>query len=145
MVKKRKLHSVGFKAKVALAAVKELETVSQLAGRYGVHPSQIHQWKRQLVDGAEGLFGEVGRPRKSSEHEVTEVALFEQIGRLKMELEWLKKSGGGGVSSGEADGRRALVDWGHPELSIRRQCELLGLNRSTLYYSGARSRRRTCA
>ena len=75
MVKKRKLHSVGFKAKVALAAVKELETVSQLAGRYGVHPSQIHQWKRQLVDGAEGLFGEVGRPRKSSEQEVTEVAL----------------------------------------------------------------------
>jgi len=43
MVKRRKLHSVGFKAKVALAAVKELETVSQLAGRYGVHPSQIHQ------------------------------------------------------------------------------------------------------
>jgi acyl carrier protein len=52
MVKKRKPHSVGFKAKVALAAVKELETVSQLAGRYGVHPSQIHQWKRQLVDNA---------------------------------------------------------------------------------------------
>jgi putative transposase len=48
-----------------------------------------------------------------------------------------KKSGGGGVSPGEADGRRALVDWEHPELSIRRQCELLGLNRSTLYYSGA--------
>jgi transposase-like protein len=94
MVKKRKLHSVGFKAKVALAAVKELETVSQLAGRYGVHPSQIHQWKRQLVDGAEGLFGEVGRPRKSSEQEVTDVALFEQIGRLKMELEWLKKKVG---------------------------------------------------
>jgi transposase-like protein len=62
MVKKRNLHSVGFKAKVALAAVKELETVSQLAGRYGGHPSQTRQWKRQLVDGAEGLFGEVGRP-----------------------------------------------------------------------------------
>jgi putative transposase len=94
MVKKRKLHSVGFKAKVALAALKELETVSRLAGRYGVHPSQIHQWKRPLVDGAESLFGDVGRPRKSSEQEVTEVALFEQIGRLKMELEWLKKKVG---------------------------------------------------
>ena len=94
MVKKRKLHSAGFKAKVALAAVKEMETVSQLAGRHGVHPSQIHQWKRQLVDGAESVFGEVGRPRKSSEQEVSQAELFEQIGRLKMELEWLKKKVG---------------------------------------------------
>ena len=93
MVKKRKVHSCGFKAKVALAALKELETVSQLAGRYGVHPSQIHQWKRHLQDGAEGLFGEVGRPRKASE-EVSQVELFEQIGRLKMELEWVKKKVG---------------------------------------------------
>jgi transposase len=94
MVKKRKLHSCEFKAKVALAAVKELETVGQLAGRCGVHPSQIHQWKRQLVDGAESLFGEVGRPRKSSEEAVSQAELFEQIGRLKMELEWLKKKVG---------------------------------------------------
>ena len=94
MVKKRKLHSAGFKAKVALAAVKEMETVGQLASRHGIHPSQIHQWKRHLLDGAEGLFGEVGRPRKSSDQEVAEVALFEQIGRLKMELEWLKKKVG---------------------------------------------------
>jgi transposase len=93
MVRKRKVHSCGFKAKVALAALKELETVSQLAGRYGVHPSQIHQWKRQLQDGAESLFGEVGRPRKASE-EVSQVELFEQIGRLKMELEWVKKKVG---------------------------------------------------
>ena len=89
----RRNHTATFKAKVALAALKELETVSQLAGRYGVHPSQIHQWKRQLQDGAEGLFGEVGRPRKASE-EVSQVELFEQIGRLKMELEWVKKKVG---------------------------------------------------
>ena len=93
MVRKRKVHSCGFKAKVALAALKELETASQLAGRFGVHPSQIHQWKRQLQDGAESLFGEVGRPRKASE-EVSQAELFEQIGRLKMELEWVKKKVG---------------------------------------------------
>ena len=52
MVKKRKLHSAGFKAKVALAAVKEMETVGQLASRHGVHPSQIHQWKRGKSKGS---------------------------------------------------------------------------------------------
>jgi transposase-like protein len=94
MSRKRKVHGAGFKAKVALAAVKELETVSQLAGRFGIHPSQIHQWKRHLLEGAEGLFGEVGRPRKSCEQDVSQAELFEQIGRLKMELEWLKKKVG---------------------------------------------------
>ena len=56
MAKKRKVHSSEFKAKVALAAVKEMETVSQLASRHVVHPSQIHQWKRQLVADASSLF-----------------------------------------------------------------------------------------
>ena len=95
MAKKRKVHSGEFKAKVALAAVKEMETVSQLASHYGVHPSQIHQWKRQLVADAGGLFGDAGRPRKSESEEATRVPeLYEQIGRLKMELEWLKKKVG---------------------------------------------------
>jgi len=60
----RKSHSVSFKAKVAIAALREQETVSQLSSRYGVHSSQIHQWKRLLLDGSEGLFGVVGRPKK---------------------------------------------------------------------------------
>ena len=95
MAKKRKVHSSEFKAKVALAAVKEMETVSQLASHYGVHPSQIHQWKRQLVADADSLFGDAGRPRKSESEEATRVPeLYEQIGRLKMELEWLKKKVG---------------------------------------------------
>ena len=93
MAKKRKIHSGEFKAKVALAAAKEMETVSQLASRYGIHPSQIHQWKRQLVSSADSLFGETGRPRKS-ESEARVPELYEQIGRLKMELEWLKKKVG---------------------------------------------------
>lgn len=94
MAKKRKIHSGEFKAKVALSAVKELETVGQLASRHGVHPSQIHQWKRQLVENAAGLFAEAGRPRKSEDQEGSAAELFEQIGRLKMELEWLKKKVG---------------------------------------------------
>ena len=82
MAGKRKSHSVSFKAKVAIAAVREQETVAQLSSRYAVHSSQIHQWKRHLLEGAEGLFGTVGRPRKGESDEVSVDELYEQIGRL---------------------------------------------------------------
>jgi transposase-like protein len=65
MSRKRSLHSAPFKAKVALAAIKEVRTVGELAGQFGVHPSQIHQWKRRLFDQAETLFagpGEITPP-----------------------------------------------------------------------------------
>jgi transposase-like protein len=95
MTGKRKSHSVAFKAKVAIAALREQETVAQLSSRYAIHSTQIHLWKRHLLDGAEGLFGTVGRPRKGETDEVSVDELYEQIGRLKMELEWLKKKAGG--------------------------------------------------
>jgi transposase-like protein len=88
MPRKQK-HSAGFRAKVALAAVKEVRTISELAGQFGVHPTQIHKWKRRVLDGAEELFTRPGEDRQGDEAEVAE--LYEQIGRLKMELEWLKK------------------------------------------------------
>ena len=88
MPRKRK-HGAGFIAKVALAAVKEMHTVSELASQFGVHPTQIHKWKRRLVDGAEELFTRPGEERRRDEGDIAE--LYEQIGRLKMELEWLKK------------------------------------------------------
>jgi len=132
---KRKSHSVGFKAKVAIAAVREQETVAQLSSRYSVHSSQIHQWKRHLLEGAEGLFGTVGRPRKGESDEVSVDELYEQIGRLKMELEWLKKKWENLTERGESvDGLRALIENDSAMLSVRRQCELLGLGRSSLYY-----------
>jgi transposase len=89
MAKRRKLHASSFKARVALEAVKGRETVSELAKRFGVHPTQIHQWKRHLLEEAGALF-EGGRSA-SKEEGAGESELYEQIGRLKMELEWLKK------------------------------------------------------
>ena len=90
MVRKRKSHAAGFKAQVALAAVKGDRTISELAALHGVHPTMIHAWKKQLVENAEELF-QNGAKTSSAEHEVLQAQLYEQIGRLKTELDWLKK------------------------------------------------------
>ena len=92
MAKKRKVHSAAFKAQVALAAHKGDKTINELAGHYGVHPTLIHGWKKHLLAGAEGLFaGSAGAQAASADAEARQAELFEQIGRLKMELEWVKK------------------------------------------------------
>jgi transposase len=90
MSRKRKQHSTGLKAKVALAAVKGDRTTSELAGKFQVHPTQVSQWKRELLEGAEEVFGR-DRGREAQEQEALVADLYEQIGRLRMELEWLKK------------------------------------------------------
>jgi len=90
MARKRKSHPAGFKAQVALAAVKADKTISELAALHGVHPTLIHAWKKQLVDNAEELF-QSGAKTSSAEQEALQAQLYEQIGRLKTELDWLKK------------------------------------------------------
>ena len=91
MTRKRKRHSKEFKAKVALEAVKGLKTSSELASHYQVHRAQISQWKKQLLAGLPDLFAyKSNRQKIVSEEELTS-PLYEEIGRLKMELNWLKK------------------------------------------------------
>jgi putative transposase len=89
MAGKRKQHTAAFKAQVALAALKGDKTVNQLAGQYGVHPTLIHAWKKLLLAGADQVFHN-GSRAASADAEAEKAELFEQIGRLKMELEWLK-------------------------------------------------------
>jgi len=141
MAGKRKIRSGSFKSKVAIAALREQETLVQLSSRFTVNSTQITVWKRQLLDGAASLFDSVGRPRKETKGEGGEVsveALYEQIGRLKMELEWLKKKWEGLTERGESiEVLRSLIDGDSSELSVRRQCELLGLSRSSFYYEAA--------
>src|SRR5947209_8242035 len=87
MAGKRKSHSAAFKAQVALAAVKGDKTINELASHYGVHPTLIHAWKKQLLAGAEAVFA-TGAKAASAEAEVREAELYEPIGRLNVERLW---------------------------------------------------------
>jgi putative transposase len=90
MSRTRKQHTAAFKAQVALAALKGDRTVNELAGQFGIHPTLIHGWKKHLFTGAEQVFAN-GAKTTAVEAEAVQAELYEQIGRLKMELEWLKK------------------------------------------------------
>jgi len=91
--KKRKVHSPEYKAKIGIEALKETKTVNEIAQEYGVHPQQVGQWKRAIQEEAKGLFESKRGPKPPVEHQQPE-KLFSEIGKLKMELDWLKKKSG---------------------------------------------------
>jgi len=93
MKNKRRNHSAAFKAKVALEAVKEEKTIAELAGLYQVHPSQITKWKKQLLEMLPDIFFTRGQYGQKEQDELT-AQLYQQIGQLKVELDWLKKRSG---------------------------------------------------
>jgi putative transposase len=90
MGQKRKRHADEFKARVALEAVRGIKTLSELGALHRVHPTVIAQWKRKLIEGAPSLFAHGVGGSGRTEEEI-KAPLFEEIGRLKVELDWLKK------------------------------------------------------
>ena len=93
MSTQRKQYSAEFKARVALEALKGLKTVNELASTYGVHPTQIAHWKHRLQKEMPEIFS-ARRAKQEHEHEAFQAQLYQQIGQLKVELDWVKKKAG---------------------------------------------------
>ena len=93
--RKRKTHSPEFKAKVGLEALRGVKTLNEIGQEYGVHPIpiQVGQWKKAIQDDAASLFTKKRGPKPIADHREPE-KLFSEIGKLKMELDWLKKKSG---------------------------------------------------
>jgi transposase len=94
MNNKRRNFDANFKAKVALAALKEQKTLTELAAEFEIHPSQISNWKQQASDGLTDLFADGRKDRKAKSDQALNDRLFQQIGQLQVELDWLKKKSG---------------------------------------------------
>ena len=138
----RRNHTAAFKAKVALAAIKGENTLSQLAEQFDVHANQITQWKSQLLEGAAGVFGGEAKP-ESATAAVDLKTLHAKIGELTLENDFLEgaltkagvltdRSSSVGWKAGIAE-RKAMIDPEH-DLPIKQQAEVLGISRSTVYY-----------
>ena len=93
MKSKRRNHSGQFKVKAALAAAKSDKTIAELASEFGVHPTQVTQWKKQLLDALPEVFSRRRQRDRQQQDDLT-AELYQQIGQLKVELDWLKKKSG---------------------------------------------------
>ena len=93
MTDHRKRYDGTFKAKVVLESLTNQKTIAEIASEYGVHPNQITQWRKQALEELPGSFSS-GQAKKEKTHEEEKQELYEQIGRLKVEIDWLKKKSG---------------------------------------------------
>ena len=124
----RRNHSPAFKAKVALAAIRGEQTMSELAQQFDVHPNQIKQWKEHLLAGVPEVFD--GGVKKAAVAEIDVTALHAKIGQLTLEKRLFRGCAQHGRSIAE---RKTMIDHEH-RLSLSRQARLLGMSRGSVYY-----------
>ena len=134
MSKKRKSYSAEFKTKVVLELLKEEETAASIASRYGVTVQTLNQWKKKFLENATLAF-DVGEATKEYRQRIEKLeqeneALAKTLGKTTIERDWAV----GKLKSLDSSSKRRLVDSKLESLSLTRQCRLLGLNRSGLYY-----------
>jgi len=91
--RQRRSFSAEMKARIALEAIKGQKTIQEIASHYGVHPNQVTNWKRQAVEGAPSIFVD-RRSHRDMSDEALKAELYQQIGQLQVELDWLKKKSG---------------------------------------------------
>ncbi|WP_229204842.1 IS3 family transposase [Duganella sp. CF458] len=136
--KKRRVHTAEFKAKVGLEAVRGVKTVTEIAQEYGVHPVLVGQWKKEILENAGALF-DVKRGPKPVDESSPEDKLYSEIGKLKMQVDWLKKKLGG-MSPAE----RAQWIERDDEVPLTMQCELASIPRSSVYRRMEAAARQQC-
>lgn len=128
MPKKAKQYSAQEKAKVAMESIKGDLTMAQISSRYGVHATQIVRWKKDALEAMVAGFQTKPKAADTSQTELIS-KLYEQIGQLTVERDWLKKN----LQPLDLGAKKDLIDVGCARLSIKRQCELIGLNRASYY------------
>ncbi|WP_371258969.1 IS3 family transposase [Ectothiorhodospira sp. BSL-9] len=130
MSRKRKQYSADFKAKVALEALKGEQTTSELAARFEIHPTMVSQWRRELLDKATGIFEGKGGGKAAQKTQEEIDTLYREIGKLTVERDFLSRR----PRSLSRAQRQALVEPQAVDVSVRRQCQLLDISRSSVYY-----------
>ena len=128
MSQRRNKYSKGLKAKAVLEVLNGQKTSAEIASLYKVHPNQISKWKKKVLAALPEVFSLKPENADRQKDELT-AELYQQIGQLKAELDWLKKN----LDLSTKD-KRLSIDMNDQKLSISRQCGLLGLNRSSYYY-----------
>ncbi|ACL75218.1 IS3 family transposase [Ruminiclostridium cellulolyticum] len=132
-MKKRRTFTPEQKTKIVLEVLKEAQTLTKIAAKYEIQPNQLTRWKSEFIKNANRAFSvdadETEQLKQAHEAQIDE--LHRQIGQLTVERNWLKKKLN---NSASRQSRQSMVDKKHKKLTITRQCQLLGLNRSTLYY-----------
>ncbi|MFH1503803.1 MAG: IS3 family transposase [Candidatus Omnitrophota bacterium] len=124
---KKKKYPKEFKARVAMEAIKGEKTIAQISSEYEVHSNLIMQWKKRLKENVSNIF--IRKNEQEPDNKQLIDNLYKRIGKSQVEIDWLKKKLGISIEQ-----RKLFIDKENGKISVRRQCELIGVNRSNLYY-----------